>query len=445
MPLCAVALRLAFLALSGQVTAPSEDAQLAPLPAADRTVGSWDDAVALFASRSTDLRVAAAEVVRAEGQRRTALAALLPGLSGSAVASFGLLATPDGGADATSALLGAGPYLHTLTLAATLSVIDVRTWNALAQAGDAERAASLSLDDARRVLLLGLAQALLAAVSSERVAEIARAGLRDALDRLLLAERSSRAGAVSELDLGRARQDVELARGPVLAGDEAVRQAREALGLALGLAEPVGLSPGFQLDGLAGRITGRCRSLASLEARADLRAARARVQVAERGARDVQAQFLPTIGLRSSAQLLVYPGVAGPGVLPVWNLQAVLTVPIWDGGARYGALKVAGATVEQARAREAGAARVAQVDLGRARRAIEVAEASRAVAGRALEYASRTDELVRKSFQGGLGTSLELVTAAAALRQQQLTLALREHDVLLARVAALFALAECDA
>jgi outer membrane protein TolC len=443
MPSCALALRLALLALTAQsAPAAPDDALLAPLAPAGRSLSSWDEAVALFAAGSTDLRVAAAEVVRAQGQQRIALAALLPTLGGAAVASFGLLPAPAGVDPVTAAFQGAAPY-QTLSLAATLSLIDLRTWNALAQAGDAARASRLSLDDARRLLLLNLAQALLTAVTSERVAELARAGLRDALARLQLAERSARAGAVSELDLDRVRQDVEVARGPVLTADEAVRQAREALGLALGVGEAVGLAPGFELDGLAGRVAGRCRALADLDARADLGAARARVEVAQRGSLDVGAQYLPSLGVRSTAQLFIVPGAGATTLLPLWNLQAVLTVPLWDGGARYGAARLADAALEQARAREAAVARAARFDLDRARRGVEVAEASRAVAARALEYASRTDQQVRQAYQAGLGTSLELVTAAAALRQQQLTVALRDYDVLRARVAALLALAEC--
>lgn len=441
MSACALALRLALLAGLGQVPPAVEDPALAPLPPAGRQVASWEEAVGLFERRSTDLKVAAAEVVRAAGQRRTALAALLPTLDGTAMASFSLLPASAGGSSATDALFGAAPF-QTLTLAASLSVVDLRTWNALALAVDAERAAALSLDDARRLLLLNLAQALLTAVTAERVAELARAGLRDALERRQLAERSSRAGAGSELDVNRASQDVEAARAPVVAGDEAVRQAREALGLALGVEEPVGLAPGFQLDALADRVAGRCRSLASLESRPDVRAARARVEVAERGQTGVWAGFLPSVAVRSTAQLFNIPGVQG-SPFPVWNLQAVLSVPLWDGGARYGALKGAQAAVEVARAQAEATGRAARVDLERARRGVEVAEASRAVSARALEYASRSDQLVRRSFQAGLGTSLELVSAAAALRQQQLDLALKEYAVLRARVAALFALAEC--
>ncbi|MBL8912193.1 MAG: TolC family protein, partial [Archangium sp.] len=133
------------------------------------------------------------------------------------------------------------------------------------------------------------------------------------------------------------------------------------------------------------------------------------------------------------------PGMA----IPIWNLQAVLTVPIWDGGARYGALRDAEAQERQAEARKIAARRQGQVDVERARRGVEVAQRSRELAGAALEHATRTETLTRKAFDAGLGTSLELVTAASSLRAQQLNVALKDYDVLRARVVALFSLAEC--
>ena len=115
----------------------------------------------------------------------------------------------------------------------------------------------------------------------------------------------------------------------------------------------------------------------------------------------------------------------------------------WDGGGRYGALRDANAAAEQAEARRQATERAGHVDVARTRRQVEVADQSRALAQKALEQAEKVDALTRKAFDAGLGTSLELVTAASALRQQQLNLALREYDVLRARVVALFALADC--
>ena len=425
--------------LPGAALAEADDPLLTPVTAAERQLASWDDALTLWRENSTDLRIAAAETLRAHGRRRVSLGALLPSISGSALASFSLLPAPEGGDATTSALFGAAPY-QAATLVAQLAVIDARSWNALAAAIDSEKAVDLSVADARRLLLLSLAQGLLSVVTSERVAELNRVGLRDALDRLHLAERSNRAGANTEIDLGRLRQDTEAARAQVVSGDEALRQSREALALALGVDGAVGVRPDFQLNGLADQLNGSCHAVSSLEQRPDQLAAKARVDVAQRSVLDVKAQFLPCVGLRSTAQLFIYPG---QGVFPIWNLQAVLTVPIWDGGSRYGALRDAHAQVSQAQARAVGAQRSGRVDVERAKRGVAVAQKARDIASASFEQAAKTDALTRRAFDAGLGTSLELVTAASSLRQQQLNLALREYDVIRAQVIALFALADC--
>jgi outer membrane protein TolC len=420
--------------------AVAKEPLLEPLPRPERELTTWEEAVALFSSRSTDVQINAGEVVRAAARHRTALAGVLPSVNGSALASFSLLQPPPGADPSTAALFGAAPY-QTLSLVAQLSVIDLRSWNAIAAASDAERAVKLSVDDARRLLLLNLAQALLSEVTAERLAELSRSGLADSLDRLSLAERANRAGASTELDLGRLRQDAEQARAAVVTADETLKQAREALGLALGLDEPVAVSPSFQLDGLATQLLAKnsCRAVTGLEQRTDQLAATARIEVAHRGVLDARAQFLPTLGVRSTATAFLLSGSA----IPIWNLQAVLTVPIWDGGARYGALRDAEAQERQAEARQTAARRQGQVDVERAKRGVDVAQRSRELAAAALEHATRTETLTRKAFDAGLGTSLELVTAATSLRAQQLNLALKDYDVLRARVVALFALAEC--
>ncbi len=415
-----------------------KDLLLEPVPPAPRQLASWPDAVDVWRANSTDLRVAAAEVLRAEGRHRVALAPLLPSVTASGLSSFSLLPAPAGSDATTSALFGAAPY-QMGTLVAQLALIDARSWNALAQALDAQHVAEWSLADARRVLLLNLAQSLLAVVTAERVAELNRVALADALDRLALAERSNRAGANTDIDLGRLRQDSEISKAAVVMGDEALRQAREALGVALGVDEATGVRPDFQLNGLAEQLAA-CHPVATLEGRPDQLAAAARVEVAHRQVLDAKAQFLPTLSVRTTAQAFVFPG---QGVFPIWNLQAVLTVPLWDGGGRYGVLKDAHAQEAQAVAREQSTQRQGRVDVERAKRGIEVAERARALAAAAAEQAVKNEQLTRRAFDAGLGTSLELVTAASSLRQQQLTLALRDYEVIRARVVALFALADC--
>lgn len=418
---------------------PPDDPLLAPLPPAERQLASWEDAVQAWSSSSTDLRIAAEEVVRAAARTRSAWSNVLPHLDGSALASFSLLQAPSGNDTQLSALFGAAPY-QTLGLVAQLNVIDLRSWNGIATAYDAEQAAKLTLDDARRLLLLNLTQALLNVVTAERVAELNRSGLRDALQRLQLTTRANAAGASTEIDLGRLRQDVETARAQVVTGDEALRQAREALGLALGAHEPVGVKPDFQLNGLQDQLGAQCRVVSALKDRADQLAAQARLEVAHRGVLDVDAQFVPSIALRSTAQAYIF---GSAGIFPIWNLQAVLTVPLWDGGNRYGLHRDAAAQERQAEARRTAVERQGTIDVARAQRGVQVAEQSRRIAAAALEQARKTEALTRKAWDAGLGTSLELVTAATQLRAQEITLAIRDYDVLRARVVAVFALSNC--
>jgi outer membrane protein TolC len=65
------------------------------------------------------------------------------------------------------------------------------------------------------------------------------------------------------------------------------------------------------------------------------------------------------------------------------------------------------------------------------------------VAISARDLAAENDRLTRTAYLEGRGTSLELVTAAQGLREAEIQLALREFDLVKARIAAILALATC--
>ena len=88
--------------------------------------------------------------------------------------------------------------------------------------------------------------------------------------------------------------------------------------------------------------------------------------------------------------------------------------------------------------------RTATIEVTQARRAVDVTNQSRLVAEKARDLAKETDRLVRTAYQEGRGTSLELVAAATTLRQAEISLALREFEVVRARVAAVIALSTCS-
>src|SRR5690606_2992388 len=182
-----------------------------------------------------------------------------------------------------------------------LALVDVSAWQGLAAANAAEDAAEASLQDVHRRLTQGLAQALVATVAAERAAELNRVGLRQALERYALASRSLELGASTRLDAVRVAQDVAVAREALVSGDEQVRRAREALGIALGRDGAVGVSAGLQLDGIVRATQDRCAPLDALSDRPDLVAASERVKSAEANRSAVTRGYLPRLGLQSSA------------------------------------------------------------------------------------------------------------------------------------------------
>ncbi|WP_407667230.1 TolC family protein [Myxococcus qinghaiensis] len=423
-----------------------EDAMLAPVPPAPQQVSTWEQALTLVRERSTNLRSAEAGVQRAEGRWRQALATLLPNARAQASATHDFL-NPDTAvgvfpSPALDGRTGTAPILGTVSASLSQSLVDVGAWRGLSSASASERGAVASLQDLRRRLTLGLARTLVATVAAERAAELNRVGLLQALERSALTTRSFDLGASNQLDVVRVNQDVALARGALVAGDEQLRRAREALGIALGFGNAVGVDTSFNLNGLMEDARKACTPLEDLDARPDLAAARAQVEASRDSRRQASAGYLPTLGLTSNLQgVTTDPGF---GRFSTWSIAAVLSVPLWEGGLRGGLVKEREGIERQAAEALEGSRRDVSVEVTQARRSIEVAQALVKTASESRELADRTDRLTRRSFEVGRGDSLELVQSGAALRQAELTLALREFELVQARLDAFLTEARCD-
>jgi outer membrane protein, multidrug efflux system len=431
-----------------------DDPMLAPMPPAGHTISTWEQAIALVRANSTELRIQYNQVLAAEAQSRSALAAALPTINLNANASHQLVTNPAPSRTvqlqipgAPTFVLPAGqtrvptPNISSLNASLIQPMLALATWHSIGTARVGEDVARLSLEDTKRTIALNVAGALVGAITSERIAELNRIGLQSSLERLALTIRRRDLGAANGLDVVRAQQDVETARATLVTGDESLRQARESLGLALGIAGPVGVSRETKIDGLEASASRACKPTANLDERADIAAQKKRIEVAGRSVDNVKLQFLPTINAQSTVSTSSVDQSPAPQV--TWNIQGVLSWNVWDGGARYGALRNTRAQADSAVQTLEAQRRAATVQITQARRAVEVAEQSRKVASDARALSAELDRLTRAGYQEGRGTSLELVVAAAALRQAEVALALREFEVVRARVLAILALATC--
>ena len=425
-----------------------DDPMLAPAVPAGRQVGSWQEALGLLRDRSTDLRTAEANVQRAEGRWKQSLSVLLPNVRFNAGAAYDLLnpklAETTAGTVITPVPGVAAPSVPLATAAVSLtqSVVDISAWRGMASAESAEQSARANLQDVRRRLTLGLARTLVAAVAAERTAEINRVGLRRGLERAALTERSFELGAGTQLDVVRVRQDVEVARQSLIAGDEQLRRTREALGLALGYPEEVGVNTAFNLQGLVEQTRSECAPLKALGQRPDVEAARTQLKSARESRQQANAGYLPTLGVGST--LSAYTTDPGFGRFSSWSIVAVLSVPIWEGGLRGGLVGERRGIEQQAAESLVNTERNVEVEVVRARRNVGVAEALVKTTGDSRELAAKTDQLTRRAYEVGRGSSLELVQSGAARRQAELSLALREFELVQARLDAFLTEARCD-
>lgn len=424
------------------------DPMLARPPPAPRVLRSWQQALQALRSRSTLIRSAEARIAEAEGQRRQTLAAALPRLAGTGNLTRHLLLgegtrlTPGGALQSGSIPNPATTWQATLGLRVPLFApqawYDHDTWS------EVVRNARLSAKDAERLALLDVADAIVQVVTAERLAEVSRVSLEFALANLDLNQRRARLGAATRVDVLRAQQEVELARAQVIAADEALSQSREQLGLALGSHEPHGVRADVRLDGLASDARAFCRVEANVDARADIRAAETNVTVAERNTSSVSRTYLPTVDLASDLTYLSHT-VRSPNAEHVtWTIGALLSWDLYDGGLRYGLRETNQARVRLAQEDLTERRRQARLEVARATRAVSVAQQNLAVSQRSREVARETARLSRVAFVNGSGTSFELVDTGRRLREAELDLAVKEFDVVRARLAALLALASCD-
>jgi outer membrane protein TolC len=178
-----------------------------------------------------------------------------------------------------------------------------------------------------------------------------------------------------------------------------------------------------------------------VDARPDVAQARVNLEVAKRNLRNVWFQFLPTLSAQSTLASTGQPVYSS--LATTWNIQAVLSVSIWDGGARYGLLRNARAAEDIAAQTLVALRRQALVQVQQARRQLVVAQASYGVAKEQRDLAAQNEQMTQTAYTAGQATSLELVTASEAHRQAELNLALQEFGVVKARLVAALALASC--
>lgn len=166
---------------------------VAPAP---RTLSGWKEALTMLNSRSIDLLLSQQAVLRAQGSYQQALAAALPTITGSGSYTQNLLRQVN---LVTGQSVAPTPILST-QITASQPIFALQTWYGVRTADLNAKAAKLTVEDRRRLVLAQAADAIVGVFTAERIAEINRVSLRNSLQRQSLAERKSRLGDGTRLD-----------------------------------------------------------------------------------------------------------------------------------------------------------------------------------------------------------------------------------------------------
>ena len=385
------------------------------------------------------LRVAQARLARARAASEAAGAALLPQVNGSIdvmrqrYSEHSLIPPPLGGAIVTNA---------TAQVSAGWE-IDFFGKNraALESAVGTERAAQAEGDAARILLAVNVTRAYLQLARSSDHLEVAQRTLAQREQSLRLVRDRVNAGLDTNLELRQSEGALPEARQQIEALQEQATLSRNVLAALVGQpnAQVVAMAPrlaSFKPVTLAGVIPANL-----LGQRADIAAARWRVEAADAGITNARAQFYPDINLAAFAGLssLGLGELLQAGSLQ-WGVGPAIRLPIFEGGKLRANLR--GKAADYDAAVESYNATVIDAihevgDQIASGKSVSLQQAEQRQAARSAELAY---EIAVQRYQAGLGNYLNVLSAEnAVLAQRRLAvdLAARALDTQVALARAL--------
>ncbi len=295
-----------------------------------------------------------------------------------------------------------------VSAAVTLSVplVSPRNWALWSQAGDRVDVARLDAAAVRRTVAVATARAYLEVIAQKRLLETAVTA-RDNARAHYDFTRAQRVGGVgNRLDEARAAQ--ELTTDEVGLQNEAVAlfRAREALGVLV--AGDGAIDATEETFGQMPTLNDALDESARL--RADVRARQGAAAAADRRVDQAYTDYLPYLNL------VAYPFYQNPPIIPTtpqtgWEAQLVLTLPIYDGGLRYGQERERKALADEARLDVEGTLRQAKSEVRAAFEEIQRADAALDQGQQSAAFARQALALANQAYRAGATTNLEVIDA----------------------------------
>jgi len=396
---------------------------LVALPALAQERITLDEAVKRALVRNTNALFAQQEIVRAEGILGEARAPSLPTLNVN-----GTYTRLDNDRRLNGAVI-AGRDQKSANITLAIPLIAPDRWVAWAHASDQIEIARTAAADVSRGVAVTTARAYLGVMAQHRLVQIDLQARDNARSHLDDAHARFEVGSGNRLDDVRAAQELSTDESNLAAAQSGVVRAMEALGVLVGGEGPVDVTEQIELP----KLPAPDEALKDAEAlRTDVKLSKEREEAARKVLRDSYADYLPLL------TAVIQPFYQNPPTLTVpktgWQAQLLLTIPLYDGGARYGLRRERSASYEEAKVQTAGLMLQVRSDLRTSFEEVKRADESLSSARQAAQLAHDALDMTMLAYREGATNDLEVVDAERRARDADTAALVAEDTARQARI-----------
>jgi len=379
-------------------------------PAADGPKIALAAAVQRALDRNPTVAVAVQEIARADALVTQARAGWLPILTGN-----GSYTRLDHDRVAYNSMTGTASRIAAANQVAgnlqlTVPLVAAPGWTATNRAKSQLRIAEASATDVRRQVAQTTARAYITVVAQHRLVAASETARETAKAHYDYAHTRLQGGIGRAIDEVRAQQDLATVETQLQANLARLVLAKEALGVLLASDAPVDALDDVQLAAPPSMP----EALQAVRARSDVRVLDMRIGAAQRARNDVWAYYAPYLAAVGTPFLQYPASLLNPE--HGWQAQLVLTLPLYDGGARTGITRERDAVLAEARANFEAGLREAQSEVRANFEAMVRADQALTSAQDAARLARRALELANLAYRAGATTNLEVIDAARSAR-----------------------------
>jgi len=241
------------------------------------------------------------------------------------------------------------------------------------------------------------------------------------------------AGQVTPTDVAQAEAQLAAGEASLYAAQSALMTTRANYRRIIGI-DPANLAPASPVDRLAPTTLNAAVAVGTAENPA-VTAALYGVDVAQLQVKIAEGGLWPTLALQGSVQQQTYSNILTPNLF-LGTAMLNLTVPIYQGGAEYSAIRLSKETEGQQRLNVDQVRDQTQANVVQAWGQLQAAKSQVEAAVRQNEASERALEGVRNEAQAGQRTTLDVLNAEQALVNARVNLIVAQHD----RVVASYAL-----